>query len=85
VRRVLASHGWKFAADSPLEERGFEPLVPLRLAYNGDAFQNTFRPPRAAQRRNTDPLRTYAQSPTVLAIASLINCGKSDRSHRSSK
>jgi hypothetical protein len=30
----------RFAADSPLEESGFEPLVPL--TYDGDAFQNTY-------------------------------------------
>jgi hypothetical protein len=30
----------EFAPDSPLEESGFEPLVPL--TYDGDAFQNTY-------------------------------------------
>jgi hypothetical protein len=35
----------RFANDSPLEERGFEPLVPRT---DGVAFPNTFLPPRAA-------------------------------------
>jgi hypothetical protein len=44
-------------------------------AFLANAFDCRFEPlyltglPRAAQRRNTDPLRTYGQSPIVLAIA----------------
>jgi hypothetical protein len=47
----------------------------ILCAFLANAFDCRFEPlyliglPRAAQRRNTDPLRTYGQSPTVLAIA----------------
>jgi hypothetical protein len=51
VAKSFVSDRLRFARDSLLEENGFKPLVrPETL------FRAPNRPPRAAQRRKTDPL-----------------------------
>ena len=51
--RLRGIEEW-FAHGSPLEQRGFEPLVPLTTE---TLFQNTYLPPRAAHRLKPDLLR----------------------------
>jgi hypothetical protein len=62
LRSSEQNRGIEFAPDSPLEENGFEPLVPLNLRRR--RFQNTYSAsPRAAQRRKSDPSNSRTLPP----------------------